>query len=58
MAETDQMTIDERRKYLDKMRVRCWRAKQKSEKTRLLDKMEAVTNLHQSSPPTRNPELD
>lgn len=49
MAETDPMTIDERRKYLHKMRIRYWRARQKSERSRLLDEMEQVTGLHRKS---------
>ncbi len=49
MAETDPMTIDERRKYLHKMRIRYWQAKGKKERSRLLDEMEAVTGLHRKS---------
>jgi len=46
MAETDPMNVDERRKYLHKMRIRYWQAKRKSERGRLLDEMQAVTGLH------------
>ncbi|MBM3126741.1 MAG: transposase family protein [Chloroflexi bacterium] len=49
MAETDPMTIDERRKYLHRMRIRYWQTKQKSERSRLLDEMQAVTGLHRKS---------
>ncbi len=49
MAETDPMTIDERRKYLHKMRIRYWQAKDKKERSRLLDEMQAVTGLHRKS---------
>ncbi len=35
MAETEAMTIDERRKYLHKMRIRYWQAKRKRERSRL-----------------------
>ncbi len=49
MAETDPMNVDERRKYLHKMRFRYWQAKQKSERSCLLDEMQAVTGLHRKS---------
>ncbi len=49
MAETDPMNVNERRKYLHKMRIRYWQAKQKSERSRLLDEMQAVTGLHRKS---------
>lgn len=49
MAETDPMTVAERRKYLHKMRLRYWQAKKKSERGCLLDEMEAVTGLHRKS---------
>jgi len=49
MAETDPMSIDERRKYLHKMRIRYWQAKGKKERSRLLDEMQAVTGLHRKS---------
>lgn len=49
MAETDPMNVDERRKYLHKMRIRYWQAKRKSKRGRLLDEMEAVTGLHRKS---------
>lgn len=49
MAETDPMNVDERRKYLHKMRIRYWQAKRKSERSRLLDEIQAVTGLHRKS---------
>jgi hypothetical protein len=49
MTEEERMTIDERRKYLHKMRLRYWQAEQRSERSRLLDEMEKVTELHRKS---------
>jgi len=49
MSETEPMSVNERRKYLHKMRIRYWQAKSKSAKSALLDEMEAVTNLHRKS---------
>lgn len=49
MAETAPMTIAERRKYLHKMRIRYWCARQKSERSRLLDEMGQVAGLHRKS---------
>jgi len=49
MSETDRMTIDERRKYLHKMRIRYWQAKNRKERSQLLDEMERVTELHRKS---------
>jgi len=49
MSETEQMSVNERRKYLHKMRIRYWQAETKSERGRLLGEMEAVTNLHRKS---------
>jgi hypothetical protein len=49
MAETEPMNVDERRKYLHKMRIRYWQAKSKSAKGVLLDEMAAVTQLHRKS---------
>ncbi len=49
MAETDTMNIDERRKYLHKMRIRYWQAKKKNERSHLLDEMQEVTGLHRKS---------
>ncbi len=43
------MTIDERRKYLHKMRLRYWKAKGRKERGRMLDEMEEVTGLHRKS---------
>jgi hypothetical protein len=49
MAETDPMNIAERRKYLHKMRIRYWQSQQKSERSHLLDQMQAITGLHRKS---------
>jgi hypothetical protein len=49
MSETEQMTIDERRKYLHKMRLRYWRAEDRQGRSRLLDEIVAVTELHRKS---------
>ena len=49
MSITEEMTVDERRKYLHKMRGRYWKAKSKKGKSQLLDEMEAVTKLHRKS---------
>ena len=49
MSITEEMSIDERRKYFHKMGVRYWKAKSKKEKSQLLDEMEAVTKLHRKS---------
>jgi len=48
MSITDRMTIDERRKYLRMMQKRYFQAGRK-ERGRLLDEMEAVTELHRKS---------
>ena len=48
MSITDRMTIDERRKYLRMMQKRYFQADRK-ERGRLLDEMEAVTELHRKS---------
>jgi hypothetical protein len=49
MAETDPMTIDERRKYLPKVRLRYWVVQTKKERSRLLDEAQAITGLHRKS---------
>ncbi len=49
MSIEERMSVDERRKYLHKMRFRYWQAESKKEKGRLLDEMEAVTKLHRKS---------
>lgn len=49
MAETDAMNVNERRKYLHKMRIRYWQAKKKGERSQLLDEMQQVTGLHRKS---------
>lgn len=49
MSETEQMSVNERRKYLHKMRIRYWQAETKNERGRLLGEMETVTNLHRKS---------
>jgi hypothetical protein len=41
MAETEPMNIDERRKYLHKMRIRYWQTTAKKRKGALLDEMAA-----------------
>ena len=48
MTMEDKMTIDERRKYLRRMKKRYLQA-DREEKERLLDEMEAVTELHRKS---------
>jgi len=48
MPIEDKMTIDERRKYLRRMQKRYVQADQK-ERARLLDEMEAVTDMHRKS---------
>lgn len=48
MTTEDQMTIDERLKYLRKMKKRYVKAN-RQERGRLLDEMEAVTGLHRKS---------
>jgi len=52
MSTEDKMTIDERRKYLRKMKQRCLRADREGRR-QLLDEMEAVTELH---PPDWKPQ--
>ena len=49
MTETEPMSVNERRKYLHKMRIRYWQAESKSVKSVLLDEMQSVTNLHRKS---------
>jgi hypothetical protein len=49
MSIEEQMSIDERRKYLHKMRIRYWKAESRKERSELLDEMEAVTELHRKS---------
>ncbi len=49
MAETDPMNVDERRKYLYKMRIRYWQTKRKKERSSLLDEMQAVTGYDRKS---------
>jgi hypothetical protein len=49
MSPEERMTIDERRKYLHKMRIRYWQARNKVERSQLLNEMEAVTELHRKS---------
>lgn len=48
MSADDKMTIDERRKYLRKMQDR-YRQASRQERTRLLDEMQSVTELHRKS---------
>jgi hypothetical protein len=49
MSIEEKMSIDERRKYLHKMRIRYWQAQSRKERSKLLDEMEAVTELHRKS---------
>jgi hypothetical protein len=49
MAYEERMTIDERRKYLHRMRFRYWQSKSRKERGGLLDEMEAVTELHRKT---------
>lgn len=49
MSPEERMTIDELHKYLHKMRIRYWQAAKRSERSRLLDEMQAVTELHRKS---------
>ncbi|HMB22375.1 MAG TPA: hypothetical protein VKP08_06090 [Anaerolineales bacterium] len=49
MAETEPMNVDERRKYLHKMRIRYWQTTDKKSKGVLLDEMVTVTQLHRKS---------
>jgi hypothetical protein len=48
MSTDDEMSIDERRKYLGRMKKRYAQATRK-ERSQLLDEMEAVTDLHRKS---------
>lgn len=48
MPTTDEMTVDERRKYLKRMWPRYQKA-DRAERTRLLTEMEQVTNMHRKS---------
>ena len=48
MSETEAMNVDERRKYIHKMWGR-YREKDKGEKGRLLDEIEAVTGMHRKA---------
>src|SRR3972149_308273 len=49
MSPEERMTIDELRKYLHKMRIRYWRAQSRAARSKLLDEMQAVTELHRKS---------
>jgi len=49
MTPEERMTIDEQRKYLHKMRFRYWQAPNRKARSRLLDEMQAVTELHRKS---------
>ena len=49
MSESENMSIDERRKYLHKMRLRYWQTNSKKERSRLLDEMVVVTGMHRKS---------
>ena len=49
MSEIEPMNVDEKRKYLHKMRIRYWQAKDRRAKSALLDEMAAVSGLHRKS---------
>jgi len=49
MVETDLLYINERRKYLHKMRIRYWQVKWRGKKSHLVDEMVAVTGLYRKS---------
>ena len=49
MSDALEMSINERRKYLHKMKLRYWKVKRKKDKGQLLDEMEAITGLHRKS---------
>jgi hypothetical protein len=49
MSETDPMNVNERRKYLHKVRMRYMIMKERAEKSRLLVEAVAVTGLHRKS---------
>lgn len=49
MSETEPMNVNERRKYLHKIRIRYWQAETKGIKSHLLSEMQAVTLLHRKS---------
>jgi hypothetical protein len=48
MAGDDEMTVDERRKYLKRMHARYWAADRRG-RGELLDEMEMVTGMHRKS---------
>ena len=48
MPAEEEMTVDERRKYLNRMRGRYWAA-DRMRRGELLTEMEAVTGLHRKS---------
>ena len=49
MSPEERMTIEEQRKYLHKMRIRYWQAESRRARSKLLDEMQAVTELHRKS---------
>lgn len=49
MSEQDPMDVNERRKYLHKMRIRYWQVQDKTGRGKLLDEMEEVTGQHRKS---------
>ena len=49
MSTEGQMNVDERRKYMHKMRIRYWQTQNHKERSKLLDEMEAITELHRMS---------
>jgi hypothetical protein len=49
MASEEHMTINERRKYLHRMRFRYWQCQSRKERSKLLDEMEMITELHRKT---------
>lgn len=49
MSPEERMTIDEQRKYLHRMRIRYWQAQDRRARSKLLDEMQAITELHRKS---------
>jgi hypothetical protein len=49
MSETEPMNVNERRKYLHKLRIRYWQVKERAEKSRLLGDAVIVTGMHRKS---------
>jgi hypothetical protein len=49
MSETEPMNVNERRKYLHKLRIRYWQVKRRAEKSRLLEDAVVVTGMQRKS---------